>query len=129
MVELTNEVVRQLNRHKLSCKTVSVSIKTPDMRLHTKSSTFHETTKDFDKIFMNIINLYQESFSNQDIRLVGVSLSNLTDKETELISSELFDDVKPDVTIVNNNDLEIIIEQVNSKMSKNIINIAKEKLK
>jgi DNA polymerase-4 len=128
LLELTHEVVRRLQRHKLNCKTISVSIKTPDMKLHNKSFSLNETTKDFDKIFMNVINLYQASFFDKSVRLVGVSLSNLTDKE-ELVSGELFDDAKPNIVVPANNDLETIISKVNGKLSKDIINIAKDKLK
>jgi hypothetical protein len=73
--------------------------------------------------------LFQENFISKKLRLVGVSVSNLIEQHELEMTSELFDDfqkenINPEFLYENE-----IIDEINTKFAKNIINIAKDKLR
>jgi DNA polymerase-4 len=130
LVELTNDVVRRLKYHEQKAKTISVNIKTIDFKTRNKSFTMRDYTDDLDKIVVTATNLYQEYFANTTIRLVGISVSNLIESSELFINSELFDDyMKQPKLEIKQIDENSIISGINQKFSKNILGIAKDKLK
>jgi DNA polymerase-4 len=127
--ELTHDVVRRLKYHQQKTKTISVSIKKPNFKLFNKSFTLNQYTDEYDKIIVTVIHLFEQYFLQETIRLVGVSLGNLIEIKDLEISSELFDDYQKNDDVSNKVCEEEIIEEINKKFSRNIISIAKEKLK
>jgi DNA polymerase-4 len=129
LIELTRDSFNRLQRHELQCKTLNVSIKTPDFKLHTKSLTLTKYINDFEQILLKIITLYQNNFADKTIRLVGVSFSNLFDNRQVEFTNELFDDYykSPDKQETSNA-MDEIIQKINHKFAKNIIDTAKNKI-
>ena len=79
----------------------------------------------YDDIVHYAINLYEDNFINQEIRLIGIGISNV--QIMEKISTQLFDDYRPKAATLAK-DLDKIIETINGKMKLDILDIAKKKL-
>jgi hypothetical protein len=70
------------------------------------------------------IALFQKYFIDKQIRLIGIKLDNLVANEINLFNSEIINDIKDTIDI--NQD---IIQSINKKFQKNIIDNANNKLK
>jgi DNA polymerase-4 len=124
---LTYDVVDRLKKHNLLAKTITVYVKTTDFVQHNKSYTLNEIINDEEKIWVNVIKIFQTYFLNKVIRLVGVKLDNLFENEINLFSSEIWNDYKtkqPD-----KNSLVNLINEINEKFERKILDIASNKIK
>jgi DNA polymerase-4 len=132
LLKLTNEVVERIKYEEQVTKTIGVQIKLPNFRLLSRSITLTRYIDNSEEIFVNIMTLYEKHFINKNIRLIGVSLSNLKFKNDEslLMNSELYDDyIHHDGATKDNRDsLFELVEKINNKYSRNIITIASNKL-
>jgi hypothetical protein len=128
---LTSEVVERLHHEEQMAKTINVQIKLPSFKLISRSFTLNDYIDSKENIFVHIIDLYEKHFMNKNIRLIGVGLSNLKlKKDYQMITSELFDDYMQQANIAEpkKNLLLELVDEINSKYSRNIISIAKNKL-
>lgn len=124
---LTLDVITRLKKHQLYTKTITVYVKYPNFAINNKSLTISEITNDFEKIWLNAINLFQNNFVNKSIRLIGIRVDNLQSKEINLFSNELYEDVKTTDYLGNNeND---IIKKINGKFKKKILDFAINRIK
>ncbi|MDR0545591.1 MAG: DNA polymerase IV [Mycoplasmataceae bacterium] len=120
---LLEEVYARMIKHKFFTKCINVKIKTDKGVAKTKSKTIPPT--DNLEIISNIVyDLYQKNYSNTIIRLVGVSLSSLVDKQSQV---DLFHQTKEEKKDVN--EIEEIIKSINKRLEKNSINTANKVLK
>lgn len=80
---IAEEVSRRLNKSKVAGRTVTLKIKYSDFTLQTRSKTLDYFIKDKDVILETTKNLlYQEKLKNS-VRLLGISISNLSSESTE----------------------------------------------
>jgi DNA polymerase-4 len=131
LIELTNEVTERLHHEEQITKTITVQIKLPSFKLISRSFTLNDFIDSKEQIFIYVIDLYEKHFMNKDIRLIGVALSNLKlKKENYIMTSELFDDYMQQQNIIETkkDSLLELVDEINSKYSRNIINVAKKKL-
>lgn len=77
LLALAEEVGARLRRRALSGRTVTVSIKTPDFRLHTRSTTHQEPTCLTEAIYTRARRIYRQHFAGRPVRLVGLVVSGL----------------------------------------------------
>lgn len=76
---LTEKVCRKLRQKRRAARTVSVKLRYEDFETHLKSTTFHEPENRDGAIFSAARGLIHRTITRRvGIRLVGVSLSNLT---------------------------------------------------
>lgn len=73
----------------LQAKTITLKIKDINFRIQTKSKTLNNYISSFEEIYEAAVNLLDEIEITQDIRLIGLTASNLTTLKLEQLS--LFD--------------------------------------
>jgi nucleotidyltransferase/DNA polymerase involved in DNA repair len=77
MLELSENVASRLRKDGLRAKTLTIKIRLPGFKTHTRSMTFQHRTNVTDALYNAAKELYNE-FSGSKIRLVGVRASNLS---------------------------------------------------
>ncbi len=78
-----------LESRNLQAKTITIKIKDINFRIQTKSKTLNNYISNFEEIFETATDLLDEIEITQDIRLIGLTASNLIDLKLEQLS--LFD--------------------------------------
>lgn len=78
LLALAEEVGTRLRRRNLKGSTITVSVKTPDFRLITRSRTYPEATNLTETIYRRAGEIYRQHLQGQRVRLVGVTVSNIT---------------------------------------------------
>ena len=86
---LCDKVGYRLRKYMLSGKTVTVKMKYSDFKVTTKSKTIAGPTHHTEVIYETAIDLVEESWKGQPLRLIGVTVSNFEGEEAQQIS--LFD--------------------------------------
>lgn len=71
-------------------KTITLILKDSSFKSITRSITIDKPTNSFLDIYTNVMNLFDKFFNNQLIRLAGVGLSQLIDKEDFYVQMNLF---------------------------------------
>ncbi len=118
--EFAKEISERLSRYDLVGKTLSVYVKDPEFKLHTKNKTLKNYIYSYEQMLVVFLEMYQKHFLDMKIRLVGVGISNLINKEPEMCS-ELFDKKQHKSTHKKN--LYDIADEINHKFSKNILRV------
>jgi len=80
LLSLANRVARRMRRKGLEGKTITLKVKYSDFKLITRSVTLHHYTNDSAEIYSNVCSLLEKTaVGKRPVRLLGISLSNLTD--------------------------------------------------
>lgn len=79
--KLTEMVLNRLHRYRYLTKTITIQIRDDHFKTHSKSLTIKDYTNQFDKIYPVVIDLFDELWDRKPIRLLGVSTSNLIEKQ------------------------------------------------
>jgi DNA polymerase-4 len=80
LLSLANRVARRMRRKGLEGKTVTLKVKYSDFKRITRSATLHHYTNDSAAIYAKVCRLLEKTaVGKRPVRLLGVSLSNLTD--------------------------------------------------
>ncbi len=80
---IADELTERLQRRKLSGRTITLKIKYSNFTLHTRSKTLDHYISTKDEILQHIRELlYQQPFE-ESVRLLGISLSNFNNTETD----------------------------------------------
>ena len=93
LLSLANRVARRMRRKGLEGKTITVKVKYSDFKRITRSVTLHHYTNDSTEIYSNVCSLLEKTaVGKRPVRLLGISLSNLTDsaagRQLSLFSQE-----------------------------------------
>ncbi|WKV10137.1 DNA polymerase IV [Thermoanaerobacterium sp. CMT5567-10] len=99
----------ELKKEKLYCRTVTVKIKTWNFTVHTKSRTLNEYIDSPEDIYNVASSILKESNISQPVRLIGLSVSNLSTikiKQLSLFDSEIRKNIK----------IDKIVYEVNKKL-------------
>lgn len=83
MRKMTKSLIARIANKNLMTKTVTITLRNKDFKTFTRSKTI-EYTNDFYEIFDIVCDLVEENYKGEEIRLVGVGLSNLKDKDEVL---------------------------------------------
>ena len=78
---LAKLVASRLTEHRYVGKTITVSIKYPDLSVHSKSRTLTEFTNNFEIIYQEACDLFDKLWKHEPIRLLGVSVKELKEKQ------------------------------------------------
>ena len=70
----------------IQAKTVSIKLKDENFKNQTRSITLQEPIFLADDIYIEAGNLLDEAFKGEYIRLIGISLSNLSDRNMNQLS-------------------------------------------
>ncbi len=80
LLSLANRVARRMRRKGFEGKTITLKVKYHDFVQITRSVTLHKHTNDSVDIYSNICSLLEKTaVGKRPVRLLGISLSNLTD--------------------------------------------------
>ena len=90
LLEQCDVVATRMRRKGKKCTSVSVTFRTLDFRNRSHQTTLPNATDMTDEIYKNAKKLFIESWKGEPLRLIGVSLTNLTDESFEQMS--LFED-------------------------------------
>jgi DNA polymerase-4 len=91
-LNLADQVGRRLRKQKLLAQTVQITIRDPDMRTITRAAKLQTPTESHDDIYRMACKLFEEHWTaGKPVRLLGVTLQNLLDKEAAAIQLDLFD--------------------------------------
>ncbi|MFD0695814.1 DNA polymerase IV [Paenibacillus sp. GCM10027628] len=117
-LNLADQVARRLRKQKLMSSTVQITIRDPEMRTITRSVTLQTPTEHLDDIYKTSCQLYDHHWEEGNpIRLLGITLQNLTAKEETAIQLDLFDYEKQP----RKDQLNRIMDQLRDKFGENAI--------
>ena len=85
-------VAARMRREGKKCNCVAVSFRTLEFKNTSHQRTLDNPTDVTNEIYQNVRQLFQESWSGQPLRLIGVALTGLT--EDDFIQMSLFEDPK-----------------------------------
>ncbi|SDG95746.1 DNA polymerase IV [Desulfosporosinus hippei] len=86
LLMLAIDVGRSLRKEALRGRTVTLKVRYEDFRTLSRSRTIHRATDLDDVIFQEACSLLRELSLKQPLRLIGVTMSNLTDQHENQIS-------------------------------------------
>ena len=86
LLEQCDILAARMRRKKKKCTCISVTFRTLDFRNKSHQTKLPNATDITEEIYRNAQNLFQESWMRQPLRLLGVSLTGLTDDSFEQLS-------------------------------------------
>lgn len=81
MRKMTLELMNKLRKRKYYTKTITIILRNVDFKTITRSKSINYTD-DFDEIYDTIVDLVEEHYKDEPLRLLGVGLSNLKEYHT-----------------------------------------------
>ena len=84
--EYSNKLEKDLKSRNIHGRTLTVKIKDEDFQSQTRSKTYNEYISGADEIFSLASILFEEMEWDKSLRLLGVSISNLMDRDMEQLS-------------------------------------------
>ncbi|MFD0869983.1 DNA polymerase IV [Chlamydia abortus] len=91
-LNLADQTARRMRRQKLVCTTVQITIRDPDMKTITRSTTLNQPTEHTDLIYKEACRLFQLNWeTGKPVRLLGITLQNLQPKAEAAIQLDLFE--------------------------------------
>ena len=117
-------VTRELRRKELFAKTVGVIFKNSHFINYSAQETLEQASNNTKEILNKVYQIFDENYKDDEIRLIGVRLSNLTEKKQEQIS--LFDNEQKEEK--KDNTLQETMDKINTKFGKSIVKPASLKL-
>lgn len=103
--KMTREIVSKMKRNAYYTKTINVTFRTVDFKTKTRSKTIDDYTDDFVEIFDVVAELVELNYHNEELRLLGIGVSNLIEASELPKEYNLF-------TIMDKNTKECVIEQM-----------------
>ncbi|MCG8540870.1 MAG: DNA polymerase IV [Clostridia bacterium] len=86
LAEFAKNISTSLNKKGILAKTVTVKIKTSDFEIHTKGRTIHHHIASYDQIYNLASDILDEINLEPGIRLIGLTVSNLSYNESQQLS-------------------------------------------
>lgn len=111
----TEEVTRELRSKDLFVKTVGVIFKNSNFISYSAQTTLNKPTNNTKEILKKVYEVFDENYKEDEIRLIGVRLANLTKDKTEQIS--LFDENNDE----KEDNIQKTIDNINNKFGKSLI--------
>lgn len=122
--ELCIDIYQQMKDENVFAKNISICIKDTNFKLFTRSKTYHFYIDVFEKLFVNVMMIFDEWYNGKIIRLIGVSVSHLEEKSKINLENNLFSTNEK----IKENEIFTIKNEINKKLKKNLVHLAKDKL-
>lgn len=81
LYDISEKIAMELDKKQIQGKTVNIKIKNADFETHTKALTLQEPIFSKEDIYQIAIELLEEVYGGEYIRLIGISLSRLSDRD------------------------------------------------
>ncbi len=121
--KMTREVVNKMKKDHYYTKTITITMRNLDFKTITRSKSI-DYTDEFDVIYEVVTDLVEDHYNDQELRLLGVGLSNLKDEKSLPRVYNLF-------TIENEDEkqrtIDKIIQEYQTKYGKNALFQTKKK--
>jgi DNA polymerase-4 len=78
--KLTREVINRICEKNYCGKTVTITLRNLDFKTITRSKSVDDYLSNFDEIFDIVTELVESNYNGEQLRLLGVGVSNLVDK-------------------------------------------------
>ena len=111
----TEEVTRELRSRELFVKTIGVIFKNSNFISYSAQTTLNKPTDNTKEILKKVYDVFDNNYKEDDIRLIGVRLANLTKDKSEQIS--LFDSNEEE----KEDSIQKTIDNINNKFGKSLI--------
>lgn len=80
MRKLTREVVNRMSEKDYYGKTITITLRNTDFKTITRSKTIDDYLNDYNDIYEIVTELVEVNYKNEQLRLLGVGVSNLVEK-------------------------------------------------
>ena len=111
----TEEVCRELRSKNLFCKTVAIIFKNSNFKNYSAQTTLENATDNTETILKTAYQVFDDNYNQDEIRLIGVRLSNLTAEKSEQLS--IFESEEND----KNSNVQKTIDDINNKFGKSVV--------
>jgi len=78
---MTREVANKLNKEGYYTKTITITLRNTDFKTITRSKSINEYIDDYNSIYDVVVDLVEEHYHDESLRLIGVGVSNLVTKK------------------------------------------------
>lgn len=78
LIQYSDELAKDLAKHNLGFETLTLKIKTFDFKINTHSKTYNHVIHDRDEIEVLALELFNNHYNGEKLRLMGISASNLS---------------------------------------------------
>lgn len=118
------EVARELRKKRLYVKTIGVIFKNSHFESYSAQVTLENSTNNTKEILKTAYQVFENNYKEDEIRLIGVKLSNLIETKKEQIS--LFSEMeKKDI---EEESIQKTIDDINNRFGKSVIKTASLKI-
>ena len=130
--KLTREVINRICEKNYCGKTVTITLRNLDFKTITRSKSVDDYLSNFDEIFDIVTELVESNYNGEQLRLLGVGVSNLVDnyndKNTIFYISGLADDSEEEYQVNDNIPKEYNLFTISDKDTKDYVvkNLIKE---
>ncbi|NDI36426.1 DNA polymerase IV [Chengkuizengella sediminis] len=91
-LNLADQVTRRLRKKGLISNTIQITIRDPNMKTITRSSTILQSTDQTETVYHEACRLFQNNWKqNEPVRLLGITLQNLSSKQESPQQLDLFE--------------------------------------
>lgn len=118
------ELSRELRSRKMFAKTVGITFKNSTFTSYSAQETLENATDNTKEILKVAYKVFENSYKQDEIRLIGVRLANLMNNRNEQVS--LFDNNKDNLD--HTADIQKTIDEINNKFGKSLIKPASLKV-
>lgn len=80
MRKLTREVINRINEKNYCGKTITITLRNTDFKTITRSKTVDDYLYEYNDVFEIVTELVESNYKNEPLRLLGVGISQLVDK-------------------------------------------------
>lgn len=110
------EITRELRQKKLFARTIAIIYKNKNFVSYTAQTKLNNPSDNTSEIFKVLIKLFEKSFKNEPIRLIGIRLTDLQKTKEKQIS--IFD---TNLEEKENNKIEKTMDKINNKFGKSLV--------
>lgn len=110
------DVLKQLREKNMLAHTVHITLRYSDFKTITRSKTFDEPLKDEQDILRIVLDLFEKNWNGNQLRLVGVGLSNLISVDNYYVQLNLFNIEKNQKECAT----KLLINELNRKSEKEV---------
>ncbi len=110
------EITRELRQKKLFARTIAIIYKNKNFVSYTAQTKLNNPSDNTSEIFKVLIKLFEKSFKNEPIRLIGIRLTDLQKTKEKQIS--IFD---TNLEEKENSKIEKTMDKINNKFGKSLV--------
>ena len=110
------EITRELRQKKLFARTIAIIYKNKNFVSYTAQTKLNNPSDNTSEIFKVLIKLFEKSFKNEPIRLIGIRLTDLQKTKEKQIS--IFD---TNLEEKENSKIERTMDKINNKFGKSLV--------